>query len=206
MAGKSPYKMTTNPWKWSSIIPIYTFLLHPQCMLLRIQNYDYIIQYKPGKEMVLAGKLWRFPSCKENIPIALHQHMDHIHFSDWWLNSLEKQYKDTQFTTPIQTHSQWLAILPSEGALNSPSLWGTRDELSVENGILMKGARVSIPLDLYDRTLAELHENNNNIEKNVTNSVIKCLLARHQCRHHWLHKEMHQVHPSKKSHRLFNHC
>ena len=42
-------------------------------MLLRLQCYDYTLLYKPGKEMVLADHLSRFPSRKENSPIELHQ-------------------------------------------------------------------------------------------------------------------------------------
>ena len=32
-------------------------------------------QYTPGKEMVLADSLSRFPSHKENLPTDLHQHI-----------------------------------------------------------------------------------------------------------------------------------
>ena len=35
--------------------------------------------------------------------------------------------------------------------------WGTRDELSINNGLLLKGTRVCIPPELLKRTLADLH-------------------------------------------------
>ena len=35
--------------------------------------------------------------------------------------------------------------------------WGTRDELSIDNGLLLKGTRVCIPPELPKRTLADLH-------------------------------------------------
>ena len=35
--------------------------------------------------------------------------------------------------------------------------WGTRDELSIDNGLLLKGTRVCIPPKLLKRTLADLH-------------------------------------------------
>ena len=35
--------------------------------------------------------------------------------------------------------------------------WGTRDELSTDSGLLLKGTMVCIPLELLDRTLADLH-------------------------------------------------
>ena len=50
-------------------------------LLLRLQKYDYTIQYIPGKEMILADRLLRFPSCKNNTPIELHQNIQTINFN-----------------------------------------------------------------------------------------------------------------------------
>ena len=63
--------------------PIHANPHRLQCMLLQIQKYSYIIQYKPGNNMVLDDGLRKFPSHKENIPFTLHQHIDHISFSHW---------------------------------------------------------------------------------------------------------------------------
>ena len=35
--------------------------------------------------------------------------------------------------------------------------WGTRDELTIESGLLLKGTRVCIPLELLNHTHADLH-------------------------------------------------
>ena len=43
--------------------------------------------------------------------------------------------------------------------------WGIREVLTVENGILLKGNRICIPPELYDRTLSKLHRGHNDIEK-----------------------------------------
>ena len=43
--------------------------------------------------------------------------------------------------------------------------WGARDELLIEEGLLMKGNCICIPLELYDRSLHELHEMHLGIEK-----------------------------------------
>ena len=42
--------------------------------------------------------------------------------------------------------------------------WGTRDELTVDEGVL-KGSRICIPPELHDRTLYELHDCHQGIEK-----------------------------------------
>ena len=62
--------------------PIHAAPLRLQCILLWIQKYDYIIQYKLGEEMVLADRLSRFPYHEENLLITLQQQIDYIHFSN----------------------------------------------------------------------------------------------------------------------------
>ena len=42
--------------------------------------------------------------------------------------------------------------------------WGTRDDLTVE-GVFLKGLRICIPQELHDRTLYELHDCHQGIEK-----------------------------------------
>ena len=43
--------------------------------------------------------------------------------------------------------------------------WDTWDELTIENGILLKRDRVCIPPELYERMLSDLHGNHRGIEK-----------------------------------------
>ena len=43
--------------------------------------------------------------------------------------------------------------------------WGTRDKLTIENGILLKGERVCIPPELYEGMFSDLHDNHRGIEK-----------------------------------------
>ena len=42
--------------------------------------------------------------------------------------------------------------------------WGTRDELTVEDSVL-KGSRICIPCELHDRTICELHDCHQGVEK-----------------------------------------
>ena len=43
--------------------------------------------------------------------------------------------------------------------------WGGRDELSIEEDLLIKGDRICILPELYDRFLSNLHEAHQGIEK-----------------------------------------
>ena len=75
-----------NPLEMIQRKPIHAAPPRLQHMLLRLQKYDYTIQYIPGKDMVLADRLSRFPSHKNNTPIELHQNiqtlnLNHNHFN-----------------------------------------------------------------------------------------------------------------------------
>ena len=59
-----------------------------QHMLHHMQKYKYTIQYKPGKEVVLANCLCHFPSCNESIPIPIHQNIQHVQLSTSELDEL----------------------------------------------------------------------------------------------------------------------
>ena len=54
-----------KPLEMTQKKPLHAALPRLQCMLLRLQKYDYMIQYIPGKNMVLADRLSRFPSRKK---------------------------------------------------------------------------------------------------------------------------------------------
>ena len=61
--------------------PIHVAPPRLQQMLLHMQKYDYTIVYKPGKDMVLADCLSRFPSNSNYLPISLAQNIQHIQLS-----------------------------------------------------------------------------------------------------------------------------
>ena len=54
-------------------------------MLLHLQQCEYTIQCRPGKEMILADCLSLFPSYKERQPLTPHCHIYCLHFSGQYL-------------------------------------------------------------------------------------------------------------------------
>ena len=52
-----------------------------------------MLVYKPGKERILANRLSRFPSTKENAPIELHQNIQHIAFTSDKINIIRGSVK-----------------------------------------------------------------------------------------------------------------
>ena len=100
LAGITPSKMTTNPWKWSSTNP---FMLHPSSSMHATPSakVQCTSEHKPSREMILAYYLSWLPSYKEHLPIVPHQSIQHIPFSTERLNIIWGAVEwDTIHNTP----------------------------------------------------------------------------------------------------------
>ena len=114
-----------------------------QWMLLHMQKYDYTIVYKPGKDIVLADHLSHFPSNSNYLPIPLAQNIQHIQLSTAQLDVIQGsvEYDPVYSTVYHLTLRGWpdhVQDIPHVAR----HFWGTRDELSIDNGLLLKGTGV----------------------------------------------------------------
>ena len=146
--------------------PIHAAPPRLQRMLLQLQRYIYTLVYKPGKEIILANRLSRFSSRKENTPIELHQNIQHIAFTPDQINIIRGSVE----RDPILSTVYWLTLNGWPDKINQVprivrQFGGARDELTIEEGILLKGDCVCIPPELYDRSLNELQDMHLGIEK-----------------------------------------
>ena len=100
IAGMSSY---TNPWRWEHE-HIYDTPPCLQCMLLCMQKYDYMIQYKPSKEKILANCLSQLPSYKESLPIAINN-IQHVQLSNDKLDVIQAAVEcDPNLQHPVLPH------------------------------------------------------------------------------------------------------
>ena len=65
-------------------------------MLLRLQQYDMVITYRPGKEMLLADALSHLPLRANNTEIKLDLRVDAISFTAFSSSQLTKTTAETQ--------------------------------------------------------------------------------------------------------------
>ena len=116
--------------------------------------------------MTLADRLSRFQLNKENTPIQLHQNIQHLTFTSDRINILKGSIeRDPILSTVYQlTLNGWQDRI-SQVPRIARQFWGARDELSIEEGLLMKGNCICIPPELYDRSLHKLQEMHLGIEK-----------------------------------------
>lgn len=127
-------------------------------MLLRLQEYDMVIKYRPGKEMLLADGLSRLPNKKNKEVIDLNIKVDFVQFSTEKLT----QIRQATNANPIlcELRARILQGWPESHRELHKDLhpyWSYRDELSIENGILLKGDRILIPKSMQPKTLEKIH-------------------------------------------------
>ena len=116
--------------------------------------------------MILADRLSRFRSNKVNMPIELHQNIQHVTFTTDRINIIRGSIERDPILSTVYrlTLNGWPDRI-SQVPRIARQFWGARDELSIEEGLLMKGNHICIRPELYDRSLHKLHETHLGIEK-----------------------------------------
>ena len=127
-------------------------------MLWHMKKYACTIQYKPGKEMVLADHLSHFAFHRESLPIPIAQNIQHIQLSNAKLDVIRGSVEHDLMNSTIYqpTLRGWLDHRQQVPRITR-HFWGAWDELSIEVSFLLKGTGVCIPLELLYHTLADLH-------------------------------------------------
>ena len=148
-----------------------------QRMLLQLQKYDMKIEYKPGSEMLLADALSRCPA-RYSQEIKLDLRVDYIAFTSAWIETL----KETTCEDPVlSTVYQLIQHGWPKERRRVPNVakyyWDFRDELSTDEGLLLKGPSLIIPAALRENYLQRLHEGHLSASKTITNAKTAYVLA-----------------------------
>ena len=116
--------------------------------------------------MISTERLSQFPSRKENTPIELHQNIQHLKFIPDKINIIRGTVKWDPILSTVYhlTLNGWPDRINEVPRL-ARQFWGAKDELSIEEEILLKGDHVCILPELYDRSLNELHDMHLGIDK-----------------------------------------
>ena len=126
-----------------------------QRMLLRIQPYDIVIKYKPGKEVALADSMSRQP-CSNSESLEFDVQISHVQFS---MQKLDESRRETRNDNKLQS---LLKVIADSGPDRQPDVhpqlrafWPFRDELVADDGIVLKGNQIVMPASLHAETLAK---------------------------------------------------
>ena len=138
-----------------------------QRMLLRLQPYDCIIKYKPGKEMVIANTLSRLsPREGDEIPgmqVKIH-HL--VEFSPVELQQIKDETaKDrTLQILSEQVMQGWPDSIKKTQQEIKP-YWNNRDDISIQEGVILLGSRIIVPKLLRQKIMQEIHSGHQGMEK-----------------------------------------
>ena len=123
---------------------------HLQRMLLVLQRYDVTIKYQPGKEMQLANALSHCPA-RASQEIKLDMLVDYIAFTKPWIEKLkDSTQRDPILVMMYQLTQQGWPHQRKHVPCLARRYWDFRDELSIDDGMLLKGPRLIIPGELQD--------------------------------------------------------
>ena len=139
-----------------------------QRMLLRLQPYDLKIKYRPGAEMEIADALSRL-SPHETEPV---QDMDvQIHeVCPQFNNKILQEIRMATSTDPElkelmdMIHIGWPINIRQISETLKP-YWTFRDEITVEDGIVLKGQRIIFPSSMQHTIFTKLHAGHQGTEK-----------------------------------------
>ena len=179
-----------------------------QRMMLKLQGYQFEIEYKPGKEMTLADTLSRLPNKKHSETIDLDVSVDIIGFSEERIKTVREETKaDPALNTLAETIVKGWPENIKDVPENIRIYWPFRDEISIEDGLILKGQRIIIPSSQKEVFLDQLHYAHqgiekttlrakgsiywNNINKDIENLIKKCPI----CQEHQPSQQREDLHP-----------
>ena len=139
-------------------------------MVLRIQKYDVELVYTPGKDLQLANALSRVSPCPgreiEGLRISVHEIHQEINATPTRIAEI----REATAQDPLLKHLKKIILdgwpdTRQECPENLHAFWNYRDELCVEDGMILKGARVFIPKTLQHEVMKQLHYAHQGVEK-----------------------------------------
>ena len=125
--------------------------------------------------MIITDHLSCFPSHQEKLLIELDHNIQDVHLSSEKLNVIwgAGEWDPVHNTLYCLTLNGWLDHI-AQVLRTTQHFWGTKDELSIENSILIEGDCICVPHKLFDCTLADLQESHNGVEKMQSSPVPQC--------------------------------
>lgn len=142
--------------------PLSKAPLRLQRMLLRLQRYDILVSYLPGKDMLIADTLSRACQPSAKVKQTTFARISCIETIDLQPAELQELQTATAADTTLQSLLTTVQSGWPEDKSNLPAClhpyWSIRDEISHDQGLLLKGDRIIVPTACRTSTRDNLHD------------------------------------------------
>ena len=129
-----------------------------QRMLLELQRYKITSKYRPGKEMQLADAMSCCPARTQFSPVKLDLRVNYVAFKRIWIESVKEASEvDPILSTVYQIVLKGLPSSRRHMPRIAKRYWDFRDELRIDDGLLLKRPCIVIPSELREKYLEQLH-------------------------------------------------
>lgn len=151
-----------------------------QRMMLRMQRYDCRVTYVPGKSLVVADTLSRAPDMtykgvKSNTPaeVMINNIQRDIDYTIKSMPVSDTQLERIKEATASDTVLQEVQRMIVDGwpdssrncTIGAKEYHNARDELSIAEGLILRGTKIVIPTSMREYVLKKIHEGHFGIDK-----------------------------------------
>ena len=129
-----------------------------QRMLLRLQDYDFTIKYRPGEEMVIADTLSRY-SPEDTPEILLDISVNHVYIDAEKKRDYQLAIKDDPLLSALADTiiAGWPDDIKDVPKALRP-YHGQCDSLTVEDGLILRGEAIIVPPGERKKVLEQIHQ------------------------------------------------
>ena len=155
--------------------PLATVQPRLQKILMRMQKYDYRLEYKPGRELVLPDMLSCAPCCPETTDINnMEQEIAlHVHLVQSSLPVSKPKLEEIREEITKDETLKDLSEIIKHGWPETKSclwkstciFWDVRDELTELKSVILRGGRFFIPTSKRKEMFERIHQGHMVIEK-----------------------------------------
>lgn len=141
-----------------------------QRMLLRLQNYNLDVEYKKGKDMVLADTLSR-AYLSEHVQSSFVNMLQEVRYQETLMMSEERIEEIRKHVRMDEALQELYAVIKEgwpesrkEVPMSARPFFNYRDELHAEDGLIFKGNRLVVPFSLRKEMLVIAHQGHIGLE------------------------------------------